>query len=74
MASVLNYFDDYDACIVCHQLQENGLSHLACQELGLIVQNIHKADQIDLSWLITNQEYDDLINPFGNYFIYDGFH
>lgn len=38
LTSFLHYFHDYDACTVCHQLQENNLSHLAFEELGSIVQ------------------------------------
>lgn len=55
---LLNSFDDYDACTVCHQLQENGLSHSASEEVDSIVQIIRKDVQIGLSLLITNWESD----------------
>lgn len=54
MASILNYFNDYDDCTICHQLQENSLSHLNCEEVGSVVQIIRRDVQIDLHSLNTN--------------------
>lgn len=47
LASLLNYFDDYGASTVFHQLQENGFSHSACDEVDSIA-------SAELFKLITN--------------------
>jgi len=47
LASLLNYFDEYDAYANFHQLQEGGPSCLAHNELGSIVQSVHKIVQMD---------------------------
>lgn len=71
---ILNSFHDHDACIVRHQLQENDLSYLACEELGSIVQSILKIVQIDLSSFITNWESDALIGSSDHYSVFDDCH
>lgn len=40
LASFWKSIDDYDACTIFHQMQEDGLSYLDCKELGSIVQSI----------------------------------
>lgn len=74
LASLSNSFDDDNACTFCHQLEENGLSHSSCEEVGPIVQSIHKAIQIDLSLLITNWESNALINPSDHYSVSNDSH
>lgn len=54
---LFNYFDDCNACKVCHQLQENGFSHSACKEVDSIVQRICIAVQFDLSNVLINSSY-----------------
>lgn len=72
LTSPLNSFHDYDACTVFHELQEIGLSHLSYDEVGLVVQIIHKIVENDLSLFITNWEFDALINSYDYYFVSDG--
>lgn len=60
---LFNYFDDYNTCIVCHELQDNILSDSTCEEFDSIIQSICSDVHFDLSLLTTNQESDVLINP-----------
>jgi len=61
---LFNYFNDCDACIVFHQLRENNLSHLTCEEANSIIQSIGRVVYFYLSLLTTNHESDVLISPF----------
>lgn len=74
LAFLLTYLGDYDASVVCNQLQENGLLHPSCEEYDSIMQSIYKTSQVDLPLVITNWEFDPLINPYDHDFVSDDCH
>jgi len=74
LTSFLNFCNDYDACEICHQLQEGGLSYLGHDELGSIVQSIHKIARMNFSLFIANWEFDISSNSFDHFSILGDYH
>lgn len=61
---LFNYFDDCNACTVCHQLQENGFAYLTHEEDGHIIERICETIQMNLSLLSFNRESHDTNGPY----------
>jgi len=54
LTSFFSSFDDNDACTNGHQFLEGGMSYLAQNKLGSIVQSIHNIVQDYFSLFIAN--------------------